>query len=37
MSTAIAERIAVIDIDSHISEPPDLWTSPVTGARGDLR
>ena len=23
--TAIAERIPVIDTDSHVSEPPDLW------------
>ena len=25
--TAIAERIPVIDTDSHVSEPPDLWRS----------
>jgi uncharacterized protein len=28
--TAIVERIRVIDVDSHLLEPPDLWTSRLS-------
>jgi predicted TIM-barrel fold metal-dependent hydrolase len=27
MTATVTERIGVIDVDSHNSEPPDLWTS----------
>ena len=30
------ERYAVADVDSHIIEPPDLWTSRVSSKWGDL-
>jgi predicted TIM-barrel fold metal-dependent hydrolase len=30
------ERYAVADVDSHIIEPPDLWTSRVSPKWGDL-
>lgn len=33
---ALCERYAVADVDSHIIEPPDLWTSRVSGAWGDM-
>ncbi len=34
---AVVERIKVIDADSHISEPEDLWTSRVSRQKwGDL-
>lgn len=34
---AIVDRIPVIDVDSHISEPHDLWTSRVSTQRwGEL-
>ncbi len=33
----VVERIKVIDADSHISEPEDLWTSRVSRQKwGDL-
>ncbi len=32
----IAERFNVIDVDTHIVEPPDLWTSRVSKRWGDL-
>ena len=35
MSPAIADRIKVIDIDSHIAEPEDLWTARVSRKWGD--
>jgi uncharacterized protein len=34
--TMIAERIPLICADSHISEPPDLWTSRMPSKFGDL-
>src|SRR2546421_2937949 len=34
--TAIAERIPVIDTDSHVSEPPDLWRSRLPGKWADV-
>ncbi|MFB4309702.1 amidohydrolase family protein [Actinomadura sp. GTD37] len=33
---ALCERYAVADVDSHIIEPPDLWTSRVSPKWGDL-
>lgn len=36
MSTLIVDRIKVIDADSHVSEPEDLWTSRVSKKWGDL-
>ena len=35
-SQMIADRIKVIDTDTHISEPYDLWTSRVSKKWGDL-
>ncbi len=35
MST-IADRMPVIDTDSHVSEPPDLWTSRLPRRWADL-
>lgn len=32
----IAERFHVIDVDTHIIEPPDLWTARVSRKWGDL-
>lgn len=32
----IAERYNVIDVDTHIIEPPDLWSSRVSKKWGDL-
>src|SRR5687767_3792346 len=29
-------RMGVIDVDSHVTEPPDLWTSRVSTKWGDL-
>ena len=36
MSASIAERIRVIDTDTHLVEPPDLWTSRMSSRWGDL-
>ncbi|MEE9279680.1 MAG: amidohydrolase family protein [Myxococcota bacterium] len=36
MSAPLAERFRVIDADSHVSEPGDLWTSRVSSRWGDL-
>jgi predicted TIM-barrel fold metal-dependent hydrolase len=37
MSTMIVDRIKVIDADSHVSEPEDLWTSRISTKKwGDL-
>ncbi|MBO0831310.1 MAG: amidohydrolase, partial [Actinobacteria bacterium] len=33
--TMIAERIPVIDTDTHVIEPPDLWTSRMPKKWGD--
>jgi len=32
----LCDRYAVADVDSHIIEPPDLWTSRVSSKWGDL-
>jgi predicted TIM-barrel fold metal-dependent hydrolase len=34
--TALCERFAVADVDAHIIEPADLWTSRVPSKWGDL-
>lgn len=34
-ATAITDRIKVIDIDTHLAEPEDLWTSRVSKKWGD--
>lgn len=36
MVQAVVERIKVIDSDTHVSEPEDLWTSRVSAKWGDL-
>ena len=36
MSTMVVDRIKVIDADSHVSEPEDLWTSRISSKWGDL-
>jgi len=35
MAEAVFDRFKVIDIDTHITEPPDLWTSRVASKWGD--
>ena len=35
MSAAI-EEILIIDVDTHLVEPPDLWTSRMPSRLGDL-
>jgi predicted TIM-barrel fold metal-dependent hydrolase len=32
----IADRYAVVDVDSHVIEPPDLWTERMPAKWGDL-
>ena len=35
--TPASQRYAVIDVDSHVTEPPDLWTSRISTKKwGDL-
>jgi predicted TIM-barrel fold metal-dependent hydrolase len=34
-STDLFERYQVIDVDTHLTEPADLWTSRVSGKWGD--
>jgi len=36
MAQAVVERIKVIDSDTHVSEPEDLWTSRVSSKWGEL-
>ena len=35
MSQGIFERYKVIDIDTHLTEPPDVWTARVSSKWGD--
>ena len=35
MTVPIVDRIPVIDADTHVSEPEDLWTSRVAAKHGD--
>ncbi len=30
------DRFKVIDVDTHVTEPPDVWTSRVSSKWGDL-
>lgn len=34
--TDFFEGIRVIDVDTHLTEPPDLWTSRIASKWGDL-
>jgi predicted TIM-barrel fold metal-dependent hydrolase len=34
--TAALDEIGIIDIDTHVVEPPDLWTSRMSSKWGDL-
>jgi predicted TIM-barrel fold metal-dependent hydrolase len=36
MQNAIFDRLRVVDVDTHVSEPYDLWTSRVSSKWGDL-
>lgn len=36
MVQAVVERIKVIDVDTHVSEPEDLWTSRVSAKWAEL-
>jgi len=36
MAEGIFDRYKVIDTDTHITEPPDVWTSRVSSKWGDL-
>ena len=36
MSNAVVDRFKIIDTDSHLVEPPDLWTSRMSAKWGDL-
>ena len=33
--TDLFDRFAVIDVDTHLTEPPDLWTARVPAAMRD--
>lgn len=35
MAPDLFDRFAVIDVDTHVTEPPDLWTSRVPAAMTD--
>jgi predicted TIM-barrel fold metal-dependent hydrolase len=35
MTSSVFDRFAVIDTDTHITEPPDVWTSRVSKKWGD--
>jgi predicted TIM-barrel fold metal-dependent hydrolase len=35
MSTDLFSRYAVIDVDAHLTEPPDVWTARMPKARHD--
>ena len=35
MTTPIFERFPVIDMDTHLTEPPDVWTERVSSKWGD--
>jgi uncharacterized protein len=36
VSTELVDQIRVIDTDTHLVEPPDLWTSRMSSKHGDL-
>src|SRR5690606_28106485 len=33
---SVADRFPVVDVDTHVTEPPDLWTSRVSSKWGNL-
>jgi uncharacterized protein len=35
-SSSIFDRVKAIDVDTHITEPPDVWTSRVAKKWGDI-
>ena len=35
MSTDLFDRFSVIDVDSHLTEPPDVWTARVPASKRD--
>jgi predicted TIM-barrel fold metal-dependent hydrolase len=35
MGTDLFDRFSVIDVDSHLTEPPDVWTARVPASRRD--
>ena len=35
MTTELFQSHRVIDVDTHLTEPPDLWTSRVSSKWGD--
>lgn len=34
--TSVLDRISLVDVDTHLPEPPDLWTSRLPRAWGDM-
>lgn len=36
MTVPIYERYPIIDVDTHLTEPPDIWTDRVSSKWGDL-
>jgi len=36
MGSSVISRIPVVDADTHVVEPPDLWTSRMSARHGDL-
>jgi predicted TIM-barrel fold metal-dependent hydrolase len=36
MATSVISQIPVVDADTHVVEPPDLWTSRMSARHGDL-
>jgi predicted TIM-barrel fold metal-dependent hydrolase len=36
MGASVISRIPVVDADTHVVEPPDLWTSRMSARHGDL-
>lgn len=34
--TSFASRMPIVDTDSHVTEPPDLWSSRLPAAWGDI-
>ena len=36
VSTQLVEKIPIIDVDTHVVEPSDLWTSRLSSKWGDM-
>ncbi len=34
-ASSVFDRIKAIDVDTHLTEPPDVWTSRVSKKWGD--